>query len=534
MSVILRKYATGTGADIHIPIIKRGVVDFAVGADWTPAAGDVKITIDGGTTANIATLPVVLAMGNSALWKFVFSNAELTGKKIVVTVADSATKVIEDQCIMIETHGHASAQYVPDFTAALATPTNITAGVITTVTNLTNAPTSGDLTATMKNSVTTAATASTPVAASVTGAVGSVTGNVGGNVTGTVASVVGAVGSVTGHTPQTANHTAAIAALQATANAIPTTPMRGTDSAATAASLATAKTTIDAIDAKTTNLPTDPADQSLVIAAADAIVALIGSPAVSVAADIATRLATAGYTAPDNASAVAAAASAATAASEATGANTKAGAIQTIFAGITTLAQWLGLIAGKQVGNSTARTEIRATGAGSGTYDETTDSTQALRDRGDAAWTTGAGGGGGTTTIVIGPVAATVNDVAIAGSTGGVIHPLSMFKAQRATIVFVITDGNGDPIDLSADDLSFVIHNSAGTTIAEINTTNEAGQFVVGDSVAASGDQDQLTLTLETAQNNLTVGTYEYKLWNTTLAAVLASGRYQIKTAPQS
>ena len=37
-----------------------------------------------------------------------------------------------------------------------ATPTNITGGTITTVTNLTNAPTNGDLTATMKASVTTA------------------------------------------------------------------------------------------------------------------------------------------------------------------------------------------------------------------------------------------------------------------------------------------------------------------------------------------------------------------------------------------
>jgi hypothetical protein len=62
-----------------------------------------------------------------------------------------------------------------------------------------------------------------------------------------------------------------------------------------------------------------------------------------------------------------------------------------LFSGITSLAQWLGLIAGKQTGDSTARTELRATGAGSGTYDETTDSTQALRDRGDAAWTTATG-----------------------------------------------------------------------------------------------------------------------------------------------
>lgn len=51
-----------------------------------------------------------------------------------------------------------------------------------------------------------------------------------------------------------------------------------------------------------------------------------------------------------------------------------------IFTGITSLAQWLGLIAGKQVGNSTARTELRATGAGSGGFDETTDSLQAAAD----------------------------------------------------------------------------------------------------------------------------------------------------------
>lgn len=74
--------------------------------------------------------------------------------------------------------------------SSVASPTNITAGTITTVTNLTNAPTSGDLTATMKTSVGTAVAAS---------AVASVTGNVGGNVTGSVGSVVGAVGSVTGN-----------------------------------------------------------------------------------------------------------------------------------------------------------------------------------------------------------------------------------------------------------------------------------------------------------------------------------------------
>jgi hypothetical protein len=80
------------------------------------------------------------------------------------------------------------------FPTTVASTTNITAGTITTATNLTNAPTVGDFTATMKTSIGTAVAAS--AVASVTGNVG---GNVGGNVTGSVGSVVGAVGSVTGN-----------------------------------------------------------------------------------------------------------------------------------------------------------------------------------------------------------------------------------------------------------------------------------------------------------------------------------------------
>ncbi len=80
---------------------------------------------------------------------------------------------------------------------------------------------------------------------------------------------------------------------------------------------------IAAIKSKTDNLPSDPADQSLVIAATDAIVAILGTPlGISIAgdiaaipidplltgdtrlnhldADISTRLATSGYTAPAN------------------------------------------------------------------------------------------------------------------------------------------------------------------------------------------------------------------------------------------
>jgi len=51
------------------------------------------------------------------------------------------------------------------------------------------------------------------------------------------------------------------------------------------------------------------------------------------------------------------------------------------WTGITSLAQWLGLMAGKQTANATALTEIQATGAGSGTYAATTDSQEAIRDK---------------------------------------------------------------------------------------------------------------------------------------------------------
>jgi hypothetical protein len=68
--------------------------------------------------------------------------------------------------------------------------------------------------------------------------------------------------------------------------------MRGTDGAMLAASYtAPDNASITAIKSKTDNLPSDPADQSIIVAATDAILTAVG-----------TRLSTAGYTAPDNAS----------------------------------------------------------------------------------------------------------------------------------------------------------------------------------------------------------------------------------------
>lgn len=76
----------------------------------------------------------------------------------IATDAITAAKIAADAIGASEL----AADAVAEIQSGLATPTNITAGTITTVTNLTNAPTNGDFTATMKTSITTAASSATP------------------------------------------------------------------------------------------------------------------------------------------------------------------------------------------------------------------------------------------------------------------------------------------------------------------------------------------------------------------------------------
>lgn len=112
MLVFQRRYntllVTGTTA-IRVPIIKRGVADYAVGADWTPVAGDVKIAVGAAAPTNITTLPTAVTSGNAAFWEFILTAAELTAKQAVVTISDAAVKAVEDTCFSVETFGDPSA-----------------------------------------------------------------------------------------------------------------------------------------------------------------------------------------------------------------------------------------------------------------------------------------------------------------------------------------------------------------------------------------------------------------------------------------
>lgn len=104
----------GVARHIYINITKAGSANHAVSADWTPAAGDVKISKDGGAAANVTNLPVAIAMGNSAIWDFSLTATEMQAAQINITVADSATKAVDDTGYVIVTYGNASAQHAVD------------------------------------------------------------------------------------------------------------------------------------------------------------------------------------------------------------------------------------------------------------------------------------------------------------------------------------------------------------------------------------------------------------------------------------
>lgn len=106
MAAILRKY--GVQTDIYFPMVKRAVVDLAVTADWTPATGDTKISLDGAAQANTSNNPAIAA---GVSWKLTLTASEMQAAIIAVMIVDSATKAVEDQYILIETFGHTSSIY---------------------------------------------------------------------------------------------------------------------------------------------------------------------------------------------------------------------------------------------------------------------------------------------------------------------------------------------------------------------------------------------------------------------------------------
>ena len=134
--------------------------------------------IKGGTNVAPVVLEIELTAVDNQSTGFGLVNAsanvvQISGSAVSTTSAQIGVNVVN---INAQT---ATAAAGVTFPSSIASPTNITAGTITTVTNLTNAPTAGDFTATMKTSL----NSSTPTS------VTTVTGNVNGSVNSVTSAV---------------------------------------------------------------------------------------------------------------------------------------------------------------------------------------------------------------------------------------------------------------------------------------------------------------------------------------------------------
>lgn len=141
------------------------------------------------------------------------------------------------------------------------------------------------------------------------------------------------------------------------------------------------------------------------------------------------------------------------------------------------------------------------------TYDNTTDALEAIRDRGDSAWVSGS--------ITITPAVSTV-------SVGEVVSDdVLVYQYAGWEFTWTIVDQDGNAIDLSTDDLVFIVYDLEGDFYFQL--TNETGG---GITVGGAGN-NQVTVT-DDDSHTITPNAYRYVLRNTTTDRVLARGAFTV------
>lgn len=185
----LRKYAVG--AVIYFPLIDRGAADFEA-SPVTFAAGDSRISKDGGGFADTTNLPAHLGHG---IYSLTLIGAELTAAKVLLVVRDqSAPKLWEDQAVNIETYGHASAEHAFDLDTATVVAADLTDKTGMALTAAEHTAIADEAWDELRAGHVAAGSFGQGVASvqgAVTGAVGSVTGDVDGNVSGNLVGTIG-------------------------------------------------------------------------------------------------------------------------------------------------------------------------------------------------------------------------------------------------------------------------------------------------------------------------------------------------------
>ena len=105
MSHDLHEY--GTAKPIIFKITLNGV-----GVNASLAAGDVKISKDGGASANVSNLPTAVdSSGMPGVFSWTPTIAETQAETVTVNIKDASDGAFDENMITLQTGGNASARF---------------------------------------------------------------------------------------------------------------------------------------------------------------------------------------------------------------------------------------------------------------------------------------------------------------------------------------------------------------------------------------------------------------------------------------
>jgi len=203
----------------------------------------------------------------------------------------------------------------------------------------------------------------------------------------------------------------------------------------------------------------------------------------------------------------------------------------TLFSGITSMASWLGALAGKSADASTLA-EIQSTTAGA-TFANSTDSLEAIRDRGDAAWAPGEAGSGDASQSTLLAVQDQVE--AIAGTLGGTAISVTSRIADGGSMVIYTGDDlkvrSGTQVTVSISDAAGGIY----SRLSAIGTSNlswgaarpsQAAGAISGTissiTQSGSGDDQVVNLVIEILDAGQSLNPADDYIWQ--VASTSSSG----------
>jgi len=208
-----------------------------------------------------------------------------------------------------------------------------------------------------------------------------------------------------------------------------------------------------------------------------------------------------------------------------------------LFSGITSLAEWLGLLAGKQAADATALAEIKATGAGSGTYSETTDSLEAIQV--DVAAVTAAI----DALNDFDPAADTVANVTTVGTvTNGVVTILPLASSPQATgrftpvyitayqytkinAVLAIFDADDQPVNLSGKTIALCAWDKDDTATTVITMRSDGAE----PELSIGGDDNNQVTIAGGVTHTASACQLDWRLYDLTDSTSLATGVLNIE-----